>query len=601
MATALAPPSAHGSFLAAASLVKPTKAHVRAAAPTHQTVAPLPPLPSVPLIQRLGFYVTSNPGQVAGFVPHFVQVNQGNLQAVEARLRNPNAHVYVLVHGYAPGFEDWVRNYAFGTGKLKGTGKILDWWQTIPSNYFGGKSNPTYKFIQSFDPNKVGAESPWLLDGYTTPGSGPGSDLLVSANGLAPDLVASDPNAVVLAYSWLDDSATSTKTITIPIAGYSFSIPQDAYKSEARTAMNGERLAMALQQVLGTHFQGKLQLIGHSHGSKVATVAAVALTRAANPITPTQLTILDSPESDAGTTGYTGALLAEIGATNDNWIFLNDLAISKVPSSNSTFVDNYISALDEPFTEITYPGSSKGLANVVDVNLYDFPDLVHNPLNVHSYAAFWYAGSSEGTATTKGYSTGRKWSPLLPGNTGPNMPPRNLPSNYYTQSQFWPIEDSQYFVRPVLFPSSIDPKFDPVSLTATSSSPRVQATTVDSVTLTQQKSTSQTFTGSFTTARQWSAGLTFNYQFTHLAKGDMLNIYDKTPNGQWQLAFVMDPNAVLSQTKPLQGTISLGSFSIATYDLKFTLTSTTRNSTSSVKIDNIMQYANPSTIPVAVV
>ncbi len=115
------------------------------------------------------------------------------------------------------------------------------------SNYPGGKSNPEYKYVKSFDTNGAGAESPWLLDGYTTPGSGIESHILVAAQGLAPDLVASDPNAVVLAYSWLDDSAT--KEASIPIVGGS--IPLDAYKSEARTTLNGERLAMALEQVLG--------------------------------------------------------------------------------------------------------------------------------------------------------------------------------------------------------------------------------------------------------------------------------------------------------------------------------------------------------------
>ena len=77
------------------------------------------------------------------------------------------------------------------------------------ANYYKPKSNPEYQHIKAYDTNGAGAESPWLLDGYTTPGSGIGSGYLVSANGLAPDL-ATDPNAIVLAYSWLDDSASNT-------------------------------------------------------------------------------------------------------------------------------------------------------------------------------------------------------------------------------------------------------------------------------------------------------------------------------------------------------------------------------------------------------
>ena len=44
-------------------------------------------------------------------------------------------------------------------------------------------------------------------------------------------------------------------------------IPEESYRSEALTTLNGERMASALEQALGTSFAGKLQLVGHSHGS----------------------------------------------------------------------------------------------------------------------------------------------------------------------------------------------------------------------------------------------------------------------------------------------------------------------------------------------
>jgi hypothetical protein len=64
--------------------------------------------------------------------------------------------------------------------------------------------------------------------GENTPAKTP-----VSPAGLAWQLLQSDPSAVVLAYSWIDDSAT-----TLPAT------------SEARTALNGARLARALTEAL---------------------------------------------------------------------------------------------------------------------------------------------------------------------------------------------------------------------------------------------------------------------------------------------------------------------------------------------------------------
>ena len=86
-----------------------------------------------------------------------------------------------------------------------------------------------------------------------------------------PDSNKINPHAVVLAYSWLDGAATSGALDP------TYGIPTQGYLSEAATELNGERLAAALEQLTGGSLKGSLQLIGHSHGSKVATVAAVAL------------------------------------------------------------------------------------------------------------------------------------------------------------------------------------------------------------------------------------------------------------------------------------------------------------------------------------
>ena len=332
-----------------------------ALARAHGRVAADALTPTLTPIERLGYY---NPQTQSYEQLVDVRNYQSLLQGKD---------VYVLVHGWAPGYISWVKNYE---DKFH---QVLEWWQTIPSNYHGAAEKRQYQAIKKLDTSGAGPESPWLLDGYPDPVTQ--NSTIVSAGGLTQDLLKTDPNAVVLAYSWLDDSATSIKTENIspfkdlPI---DIPIPQDAYHSEAETTVNGARLAVALEQVLGTEsqFGGKLQLIGHSHGSKVATVAADLLTTApsADRLTVNQLTTLDSPESDS----YGGPELAEAGATNDNWYFMQDLNISQNPSqstASSTFIDNYISAVDEPYDKIEYTkqGVSYNLSQVVDTVLYAWP------------------------------------------------------------------------------------------------------------------------------------------------------------------------------------------------------------------------------------
>ena len=214
---------------------------------------------------------------------------------------------------------------------------------------------------------------------------------------------------------------------------------------------------------LKAQFRGKLQLIGHSHGSKVATVAAVALTDAANPITVNQLTILDSPESSDTDLGY---LVAAEGASNNDWYFLQDLNINRADPS-ATFVDNYISYFDEPFDVISYPGSNPNLSQIVDVSLDAEPYSVTDPAGQHSYAAYWYAGSSE-PALTYGNSVGREWSPLLSGNTGPTNPPQNLSSSYEQLWNYFDYSQSNQFELNTYTPSPLNPVFNPVTLPAKS-------------------------------------------------------------------------------------------------------------------------------------
>ncbi len=504
-----------------------------------------PSTPSLTPIERLAYYAYDPDTGIGQFVP---------VTPDDPRLVGKD--VYVLVHGWEPGYDAWVAAAA-------AQGQVLEWWQTFPGQ-------PGYNAAIS---GGLGPASPWLLDGHQE------GSIVVSSTGLVQDIIASDPNAAVLAYSWIDDSATPVSAST--------GIPEDAYLSEAKTTLNGERLATALEQVLGSEaqFNGKLQLIGHSHGSKVATVAAVALTEASSPITVNQLTILDSPESSDSNLG---SLLAEDGASNNNWYFLQDLNINRQDPS-ATFVDNYISYFDEPYDVISYPGSNPNLGQVVDVSLDGEPYSSLDPGGQHSYAAFWYAGSSE-SAWTYGDLVGRGWSPLLPINSGPNQPPQNLSPSYEQSWNFLNYSQSNQFELNTYTPSAFNPVFNPVVLPA-QNSPGIVATnsgTGTSVTLTQENGTQQSYSGSFTTAAgiHGIRGMTFSYQFQNPAPGDELTITVDN-----NLAFVMDASVAQPQAAP--GTITIGDLvGDESHTVTVTLTSTQPNSTSAVIVSNLEQFAD---------
>jgi hypothetical protein len=497
--------------------------------------------PSLTPIERLAYYDPAS-GQ---FVP--VTPNDPRLVGKD---------VTVLVHGWAPGYIDWVNAAA-------AQGQVLEWWQTFPGQ-------PGYNAAIS---GGLAPDSAWLLDGHTE------GSIVVSSQGMAQDILASDPNAAVLAYSWIDDSATGVGAYT--------GIPEGAYLSEAKTTINGERLAVALEEVLGSEaqFQGKLQLMGHSHGSKVVTVAAVALAQASSPITVNQLTILDSPESSDTNLGY---VLAEEGASNNNWYFVQNLNINRQDPS-ATFVDNYISYFDEPFDMISYPGSNPNLGQVVDVSLDAEPYSAYDPGGQHSYAAYWYAGSSE-AALDFGNVVGRQWSPLLPVNTGPNQPPQDLCPSYEQSWTFLNYSQSNQFELDTYTPAALNPVFNPVTL-PTQNGPGIVVTNSSggaSVTLSQQDGTQQSYSGSFTTAGflHGIRGLTFSYQFENPAPGDELTI-----SVDGNLAFVMDASVAQPQAAP--GTITIGDLvGDESHTVIFTLTSAQPNSTSAVVVSSLQQFAD---------
>lgn len=204
---------------------------------------------------------------------------------------------------------------------------------------------------------------------------------------LASAIVADDPEATVLAYSWIDDSATRTRATR-------------SVKSQRRTTVNGQRLAVALREALsGTDHE--LHLIGYSHGAKVATLAAIAVEPQ-----PRHLTILDSPDSVIPAIG---------GALNDLGSYLRVLSPDIVAGDTydgpppedriETFVDNYASAFGEPYA------SGPGLGWIVDVSLDPAQHPIDYAPSEHAYAWAWYLESARHPERGVGFA----WSPLRRG------------------------------------------------------------------------------------------------------------------------------------------------------------------------------------------
>jgi hypothetical protein len=265
--------------------------------------------------------------------------------------------IYVLVHGWAPTFRSVVD---------QAKGDVL-WWGANAAQ--GGKL--------------------WTSDWAWLPSSAPA--LTINSLGVLQSIVRQDPTAIVLAYSWLDDSATANGLDGL----------LDVYESEAYTHANGLRLADALEQAIAPGFwssqTGLLRLIGHSHGSRVATVAALMLQQQGKRVA--HLTILDSPEwsptLDANGANLLGFYLSQMKIENPSY-----------SCASGAFVDNYTS-----YFGVGYQGGGD-IGNIVEValqpsELFDFND----PGDQHAYAATWYGGAAAGAAAQGEPSLGLAWPP----------------------------------------------------------------------------------------------------------------------------------------------------------------------------------------------
>ena len=294
--------------------------------------------------------------------------------------------IYVVTHGWAPGYRAAVNNQG---------GNFL-WW--------GSKSSV----------NKL-----WTADWAWAPVSVTlnKQQFSISEKGVLPAIATQDPKAIVLAYSWVDDSATESGDLKI----------DEVYSSEAYTHVNGMRLANALEEAIHPSFwnqqTGLLRIIGHSHGSKVATVAALTLQQRGRRVA--HLTILDSPESE---------LTLEGDAANLLGFYLEQMQIEHpfFKCASGAFVDNYASCFG-----VSYTGTPN-LNNIVEVALQ--PTKLYNSLDYsyqHGYAAAWYAGAAAGAATQGQPPLGLAWPPP-PKNYLPALN-QNWPSGTTQQSQ-WQLQ-----------------------------------------------------------------------------------------------------------------------------------------------------------------
>jgi len=284
---------------------------------------------------------------------------------------------------------------------------------------------------------------------------------VVGSNGAALGTIVSidSPSQVTMSQS---ASTTGAQALIFKGADLGLLLKQNLYsgQSESYTQTNGLRLASAIQQALAPGFfsegssdgQGLLHLIGHSHGSKVATVAALALQQADVPVA--QLTTLESPEGGPQLTELGQTLNAHLpnlgGAENFLWYYMRQMNLSRTPvagtrgSTNSTFVDNYFSTQGfgtalGGFNGLGAFGSNTkndDLSSIVDAQMH--PEVLYggvdlsNPstalptlIGSHDYPPAWYGEASLRKAPDQPDGVG--WSPLIS--------PSNVPSGSLYQQQ----------------------------------------------------------------------------------------------------------------------------------------------------------------------
>ena len=357
--------------------------------------------------------------------------------------------------------------------------------------------------------------------------------------------------------------------------------------------MNGYRLAAALEAALPGTFNadgGKLHVIGHSHGSKVATVAAGLLdaTNNAN-FQVAHLTLLDSPEDGS-------LLVRQADAANNLWYFLGGMDIGR--GTGTTFVDNYISELDEPlgviqgFDPLNTDQTTSVLQEIVDVSLAGtvlFSSL--DPFAVgdlHGYSFSWYGAAGETWAQNPTPTLAAQWSPLI----NPATPPTLAGS--YTQT--W-TEASQNQFQLTPGPQNNTVTDTPTFTNLTYKNTTITAgssfnSTTGTVTLTETGSSPAVFTGKFSALND-IAGISFNFDFTNVGAGDQLVISVDTGLLFADQTYFVMPGTVAGTGQGF-ATLSLSSLadSLFNHTIKIQLVPAAGSSGASVTITNLQQFTS---------
>ncbi|MGE3806758.1 MAG: FG-GAP repeat domain-containing protein, partial [Gemmataceae bacterium] len=499
----------------------------------------------IPVLERLARF---EPGST----PFAPSVSQWvTVSADDPNLAGKN--IYFIAHGWAPGFLNMVQ--ANST-----PGDPLKWWETLDTSLPMSPGTPA---------------SPELF--YAEEADG----VVVSPVGLALAILAADPDAVVVAYSWIDESATADVLDD--------TIPAGAFLSEAYTYMNGLRLARAIVQSVGAAnvTSAKLHLIGHSHGSKVVSVATLALHQGGagvglpggTHVDVDHLTVLDSPE---------GAETSLVDATNFNWFFLGGANIGR--TAGTTFIDNYISQFDEAYG--TIQGVNPFDPSTQVNNLQDVVDVTLNPLlygildlgGRHGYSFSWYGGASFDWAQNPSADLADQWSPLL------GFDPSTLAGSF---TQTWTAKNQNQFQ---LTPG---PTNNTVQDTATFTNISFSDTTISSgstfsggtITLNENSDGSTaTFTGEFRPELE-IRGVSFQFNFSNVGDGDQLVVSVDTGTAFAQQIHFVLTGTVAGNGVPQTATLSLGSLapSIFKHTIQVQLVST-GNQNASVQLSNFQQF-----------
>lgn len=376
--------------------------------------------------------------------------------------------VHVLVHGWAPGELDWVKGHGDSSAKV--------WNDTA---YFG-------------DPN---------------------APELGTFAKLAMEMAAATGDTV-LAYSWIDQSAT--------IDRFGLPLPADAAESQRYTTTQGGILADQLKAAIGQN-PSNLQLIGHSHGAKVAAMATQQLDKSGPFVN--HLTLFDSPDSS----------LVPSSAKNDLDSILASMSLGT--STCTTFVDNYYSLLGRKYQ-----------GNVVNVQLDGPSDLV----TIHGYPIDWYTKSITETSLNTGH-VGIDWSPLT------SWGGKDL-SNSQWEQRWLTYAGGGLPVHDPSLELNLVPEGGPVALLSTAS---LALTTVNADSHVTDlfgnrklfTKASPAFWDSTFTKNDGDVGIRFTYEFIQPGEGDQLGVWVDD-----ELKFVV--------TGEFAGTgLQVGSFDISDFSL----------------------------------